>query len=93
MELGRATSVKSRTNGSSELVTVCSRNCATSSVISLRSYGSTPIRPASVQNACSSRIAIRSASNNLGHCSGAYLSHFALSARRAGGPAGDGYDL
>jgi hypothetical protein len=39
------------------------------------------------------RIAIRSASNNLGHWSGAYLSHFALSARRAGGPAGDGYDL
>ena len=34
-----------------------------------------------------------SASNSLGHCSGAYRSHFALSARKAGGPAGDGYDL
>ncbi len=54
MESGRATSVKSRTNGSSGLVTVCSRNRASSSVISLWSYGSIPIRPASVQNACSS---------------------------------------
>jgi len=39
------------------------------------------------------RIALRSAHNNLGQCSSLYRSHFDLSARQAGGPAGDTYVL